>query len=80
MTIAKRVIILSVLLSIGNPSIAFFEIFKTSSRMGRIIGNPRIAIKVELPDAFEAMLEIVVKEEANPSAPSRDVSPNVLRF
>ena len=32
--------------------------------MGRIIGKPRIAIRVELFDAFEAMLEIIVNADA----------------
>ena len=77
---AAKVSMLSWLFSVGRLSIAFFEIFKTSRRIGRIIGKPKMAIKVELLDALEAMLEMVVKEAANPNAPKKEPMINVVKF
>ncbi len=45
-----------------------------------MMGKPRIAISVELLDAFEAILDIVVKDEANPIAPKKEVNTNVPIF
>ena len=49
-----------------RPSIAVFEILINSKSIGIIIGKPRIAINVPLLEAFDAMLDIMVKLAEKP--------------
>ena len=59
-----------------NPSMALFEILISNKSIGMIIGNPRIAIRIPLFDALEAILEIIVNVAENPMAPSIRLSIN----
>ena len=51
------------------PSKSFFELEVAKSKIGMIIGNPRMAISIELFSAFEARADTMVNAEANPILP-----------
>ena len=63
---ADIVVISSKLVLRSKPSMAFRDIFISSKSIGIIIGKPKIAIKVPLFEALEAILEIMVNVTENP--------------
>ncbi len=53
------------------PSMAWLEILTSIINTGIIIGTLKIAIKLELLRAFEAMAEIRLKEKENDKLPNK---------
>lgn len=64
--IADIVVISSKLVIRSSPSMAFRDIFINNKSIGIIMGKPKIAIKVPLLEAFDAILEIMVNVTENP--------------
>ena len=52
---------------------AFFDSLINTIRRGMIIGKLKMAIKVKLLPAFEAMAETIVNKEENPKLPIKRV-------
>ena len=74
--IAKRLRSLSLLTLQSSPSSAFLEMRMAIKSMGMITGKLKIAIKVALLPAFEAMPETMVRLAEKPIAPKTKLSRN----
>ena len=73
---AASVINLSTLTEKSKPSIAFLDTLMAIKRMGIITGKLKIAIKVALLLALEAMPETMVKHAEKPMEPKNKLSTN----
>lgn len=62
------------------PSTAFFEKVISVTNKGRIIGKPKMLIKVTLLLVCAAIAEIKVSEELKPSAPNTKANKNMGWF
>lgn len=73
---AESVVISSMLLLRANPSMEFLDILMSKRSIGIMIGKPRIAMSVPLFEAFDAILEIIVKVVEKPIDPKSRLTKN----